>query len=501
MGRLFSILILVLFVNVESSAFNESEVNNLVKRMYNQYGDQRVACPSVKIVETNEMVAAYLPGTNEIWVEQTALDICQTYGEDYEAALAFILGHELSHALQQHDHVHETSFFAYDSKHSDNPKYILSQREREADLHGAFGVFLLGKDVSKVFPDIIDDIYEEYGLTDRALINYPPKLYRKSIAKKVLKQVDSLATIYDLGNSLSILGKYPEAKACFDYIAGNYQGIEIYNAKATNLILEAINFSTESIDQYLYPIELDFNTRLHKARKAGGVKDLNPLEMKHRYNLLEEALNILNESYQKNNTYVPTITNLLICYNLLGNYEVALDEFDQLTNHLNIEDGDFPQLQLVKAITFLNSKQHEEGMLLLKKIEDVNDPRIVELAKLNIMRFDDNTDRSSELMSIDKLPSEISLAAAESFANSSEVDLSLSGVSISYQKPSESMTLYKVQYGSKSFILQKGRQRISTTVTYPPVAYSESGSIYSVQFDKGALTWNDLTGDYTLLIE
>ncbi len=360
------------------------DVANIVKQLYIKLGDTRIEMPTVEVVDSETFVAAYYPGSNRIKIEQKAIEVCQSFGEYSNDALAFILGHELTHAFQKHlDHDHNTSFLAYDKIGDQKDKHLLKAKEREADVTGAFGAFAAGYKIHKVFPGILDRLYSAYDLTDSQLSNYPALSIRNQSAVEVQKEVDNLIAVFDAGTELSIMGEFALSNQCFEMVHSKYNSIELINNMGVNYLLQAINLTTQNLDPYVYPIEISTDERLKKAKKTGDSKDLNAEEMSLRLDCIEKAQSLFSKAIELNPLNSSTVNNFAISFALNRQYHEALGLLASKRSNIDFED--FPQLLLTEAIIQLHLKAETPNPVKkLKSLSESGDNRIENLALINL---------------------------------------------------------------------------------------------------------------------
>lgn len=326
-----SILSLLLIANWSVLA-NTAQLANIatqiLQKLYYTKGDYSYTLPSIEVSTDTKSVAAYKPFTNKIVIEEKAWAICQTFGENAWSALAFIISHELAHAAEKE---HETNYLAYDHVVDGDKK-----KEYDADVFGLFNAYLANYRSIEILPDLIEKIYIEYSFLEKEFANYPSLEERKDIAITVKNSVAELINIYEGANYLVAYGKYELATASYEYILKSYQGREVYNNLAINAALHAINFTDKDVDVMLYPLELDWNTRLKKNRPPRGYKDLDPMEQQYRQQYLIKAKKYLNNSLQLDNNYYIAHLNMMCVLSLLGQQQEAIDYYYQ--KQLNDKD-------------------------------------------------------------------------------------------------------------------------------------------------------------------
>ncbi len=365
-------------------ANSTTDAEVILQDLYRQFGDTRIELPSIELVQSKDFVAAYFPGSNKIQIEEKAMEICQTFGDDKNAAIAFIIGHELAHAFQDHLHEDEnTSFLAYDKVSTKCAHHILKKKEHEADIFGAFGAYVAGYKIHRVFPEILNKIYEQYELTDEQLVNYPSKALRNQTAEKVKNQVDSLILLFDAGTKLSLLGQHELSAQCYEKISKTYKGSEVNNNAGVNYLLEAINSLSYTIDPFIFPIEISGSDRLQKAKKTGDSKDLNAEEMSHRIKLIEKGQMLFKAVLNQDAFNPAAVNNYAISLAMMENYHEALGFLETKRNNIDFED--FPALLMTEALVQnLLGARAAAPMETLHKLSSSEDERINTLAKTNL---------------------------------------------------------------------------------------------------------------------
>ena len=81
----------------------QKRCEKVYKKLLNAIGDKRKTLPVLLVTGRKKRVASYRSKDNVILIEKAAYDICETMGSDSESALAFLIGHELTHYYQKAD--------------------------------------------------------------------------------------------------------------------------------------------------------------------------------------------------------------------------------------------------------------------------------------------------------------------------------------------------------------------------------------------------------------
>ncbi len=315
--------LICLFVACTSalSATNESEWATLIlKKIYIQTGNFSIELPQVQIRDSREFMAAYSPDRNTIYLEQTALNVCRSFGKDAEKALAFLLGHELSHAFQQVGWA--TNFISYDYQ-----EHSSIHLEKSADLQGAMGAILAGFDIRPIIPSLLDRLYNAYGLTNRRATGYPSLEDRQTTAAQVSQKANELWHLYQTANYLNVIEQHQMAISAYEHILQHYIGKEIYNNLGLQYAKLAMNFSGKNSDPFIFPFEIETESRLSKAR----AEDLSPEEMRIRKRYLLAASAYFNKALGLDPGYTPAKINALCVSIQLGRFQSVIQAYESRT--------------------------------------------------------------------------------------------------------------------------------------------------------------------------
>ena len=290
-------------LSLDSYAYKKIEaVYNKVKAAA---GDYRRELPKLVLMERAIRVASYRSQDNTLIIEKKAFDVCESMGKDVESALAFLIGHELTHFYQQHDW-EELGFgttFLVEKEIFD--KHV--HHETEADVYGAFIAYVAGYNTLELIPVLLDKLYKTYNLEDN-LVNYPSLSERKRVTEKVKSRVLDLIKVYDNANYFTALGWHIQAVSCYEYLLKFLKTKELYNNLGASLLAIAIQQQDNS---YCYPLELDLNNVLR------GWVDKTEGE------LLEFAMKYIKIALEFDGSYFTGYLNLAIIYDLEKEYDQA----------------------------------------------------------------------------------------------------------------------------------------------------------------------------------
>ncbi len=293
----------------------------VLDRLYATNGNYTFKKPALVISAENKKVAAYSPWKNTITLDEKAYQICRTFGRDSLSALAYILGHELVHAYQAtiEGQRLRTNFLAYHHAYKADIRI-----EKGADIQGVFNAYLSGYGVLASMPDVIERIYRDYGLIGKTLAGYPSLDERKATCREVLDISQNLLDVFESCNYLLAIGQNGLACSGYEYILQYYQGLEIYNNLGIAYALNAQQFWNPKTDNFIYPLEADWNSKLSRAAAARGQDEMDPTMEPLRQAFLDKALVNFREAARLSPEYLAARINTVCALNMLGRPVEAL---------------------------------------------------------------------------------------------------------------------------------------------------------------------------------
>jgi len=299
----------------------------VLDNLYRAGGFSEQSKPSVRIARQKQSGAWYKPQTNEIWIELGIFSICQSLRSDSLHALAFILSHELSHAVERKDGSEPMNFL----RTQENGNSKISE-EYEADLKAAFLCYLAGYQPDRILNTLLEKIYRNYGLSKIDETSYPSLKKRQGSALEVIRRTQPLIHLFDFSNVLLFNGHYEMASRCLKLILQQYQSPEILNNLGLCHVLWAMQWTDPVLDQYAYPLELDLNTGLKKIRKSRG--GLTPELKALRTEQLLLGMNYFTKALELNEAYLNAHVNKMSTQSLLGNPSEAIAHFNSASKRI-----------------------------------------------------------------------------------------------------------------------------------------------------------------------
>ncbi|MBK7693992.1 MAG: hypothetical protein IPI30_06655 [Saprospiraceae bacterium] len=309
----------------------------------------------------------------EIVLEKKAYDACLPYGD---AAIAFLLGHELTHYYEKHAWRSGFAGNNSDLKASRSLKVDnndLVSNEIEADYLGGFLAYSAGFGLFDKGGEIIKSIYKDYKMKDE-IDGYPSLQDRVEFSKRSAAKLESLIDAFEMANMLNATGKFDEAKSYYKYILMHYQSREIYNNIGAANLFEALSYFDQKDLKYKYPVQLDLKTQ--------GARNVSVKEK--RESLLREAIKHFNYAIGMDAEYAPAYLNKAIALTILGEFDRALFLCDKEALELAGKKK-LTKLttdaKILKAIIFAKTKKEADAKKILTDLANNGKSK---LAKINL---------------------------------------------------------------------------------------------------------------------
>jgi tetratricopeptide (TPR) repeat protein len=278
-------------------------------RLVQARGDFRFPVPTFSMRREERRVAGMDYGLLEIVLEEKAYDVCAGFGENAEGAIAFLLGHELTHYYEKHAW---RRGFASDYKDLAiglqlDSIYDAAANETEADYLGGFLAYSAGFGLFDKGGEVIGKLYEAYGLPQN-LSGYPSLADRQTLGLRTAEKLARLVEVFDMANLLTAIGKYAEAYEYYRYIIMEYQSRELYNNLGVTAVLDALQYFNENELKFRFPVELDLES---SATKGDGMVNV-------RASLLQQAILHFDAAISLDPGYAPAYLNKASAFALLG---------------------------------------------------------------------------------------------------------------------------------------------------------------------------------------
>lgn len=266
-------------------AYKLAVAESVFRKLLNARGDFRMPEPELVMNDGQLYVAWMNAKKQQAGLEESAYDVCASFGADSLNALAALLAHELTHYYEKHDW---TRHFSRTHANIEAAAQLGQLEEGlklevQSDYLGGFLALSAGFDTYGIIPRLLPKVYEAYLLPEE-IPGYPKLSDRVAFANNAMERLRELRLAFGLGNCLTITGAYETAATYYNYILRDYQSRELYNNLGVLHGLAALNHFSKEEMPYILPLELDMQSRLGPG-KRGFEKDTVK-----RAALLEEAL-------------------------------------------------------------------------------------------------------------------------------------------------------------------------------------------------------------------
>ena len=389
--------ICAMLISLNANASSSAELNEMtitcqkiVNNLFEVTGNKRFSftAPKVEVKDEKKAVAAYYPLKNVIVIEKEAYLISRQFGPDSLSALAFLLAHELTHSFQMEimKNKQSTNYMAYHNHYHGS-----HQLEKGADISGAFNAYLAGYKTEGIIGPLINNLYDSYNLSDH-IDNYPSREERAHTAEEVDALVKELIMIFESAAYLTSIGEFQFAASSYEYILQYYQGKEIYNNLGVCYAMQAMTFENVDYDLYLFPFELDQNSRIKMPKKSRGGKD--SLEKRVRMKYLRRALDKLEEAISMDQTYFAADINVLCVKILLEEFEGAIEYYKSRGMSLRgeMEETKTSEERARLALAIATAKLNDEAATaMFQDLQKSDSPLLAYMAKYNERIFLEGT--------------------------------------------------------------------------------------------------------------
>lgn len=329
--KAFVIITIILFI----SSHGAGQANNrylVLKTVFdtlvNAWGNAK-APPDLRLLKpgSSKIVARYVANpTPSIEVDDTLYGICQNFGPDSLDAIAVVLSHELAHYYGDHTWCSDYAFAYKNVELMKVSKESKVEKESIADNQGLFYAAVAGYHSFRVFDRLIDAIYKTYQLPNISN-GYPSKEDRKKIATAAAEKAVALYEVFNAGVGLTCAGYYPEAITCFFHLVKYFPSRENYNNLGVARLLWALRLKPLSAQEFVYPVEIDPNSRLKATHTRSGQTDADAAKMD---SLLKAAKKDFEKAISLDPSYTKAYVNLAAVYDLMDNPEGAIGKLKEL---------------------------------------------------------------------------------------------------------------------------------------------------------------------------
>ncbi len=294
--------------------------------------------------KSNMLARFYAEPEMQLIIDEKLYDLCREIGKDSLSALAFVIGHELTHFFYGHQHP-SFGFATSQSRLNNSNKDI----EKEADLYGLIHGFSSGYQTFKVAKTILEKIYRVYELRDSSL-NYPTKKQRINSIVGQIQRAQQLASTFEVGKFLYLNRQYGVAAHCFADLCTQLPTKEFL----TNLGLAQLqqvlvsDWTKSHFMPFKLPVELEAENRLLDTNREGISDKSNESEK-----LLESSIKNFEKAIALDYHYLPAHINLATALLLHNRYGTVKDQLDLLEKNIKPFP---PDAYLLRGIALLSPR-------------------------------------------------------------------------------------------------------------------------------------------------
>ncbi|MBK9108765.1 MAG: hypothetical protein IPM92_10470 [Saprospiraceae bacterium] len=287
----------------------------IFNRLVQARGDFRLPVPRFTMRNEDRNVAFINYSVPEVILETKAYKVCESFGEHKDAAIAFLLGHELTHYYEKHSWRRE---FIYDYRDLPIGKELadLSDdvvHETEADYIGGFLAYSAGFGLFDQASNLIHQLYKAYKLPD-TINGYPSLQDRKILSQRSVEKLDHLVDVFETANLLHATGFFQQALQFYNYVLQQYSSRELYNNMGVTALMYARKFFTPSELKFKFFPELDLES---SVQTRGETAD----SMRIKY--LKQSILHFDAAISLDPDYAPAYFNKAIAFALLKDHESA----------------------------------------------------------------------------------------------------------------------------------------------------------------------------------
>lgn len=378
---IISVFLLCCTITINSSGQERNdtkEIHEVFEQLVLAYGNAKSPPQLVISQKSGQHIQPAMYETDPkptIKIDVALLAVLRTFEKDSLNALAVVLSHELAHYYSDHTFCSDYAYALKDQSKSlsDVLKNISKEekisKETEADQKGFFYAAAAGFRPFEVQSSVLEKIYKAYNYPD-SLPGYPTKQQRITITHTAEKKAKELFGTFEQGLKFLNEKNYQHAISAFEEANSYIPFRENYNNMGVARTLLALDlkdpdyWEKEYPDRFLYPLEIDNQSRLKKDIERG----INYQKEEQILNLLKSAKTNFQEAIRLDPGYTKSHINLACVYDLMENPEAAIGTIKELpTNEQKTRDA----LRIL-AIAYYHADNELESEKIWNEIEKLN---------------------------------------------------------------------------------------------------------------------------------
>ncbi len=271
----------------------------------------------------SQKIAEFRNGTPPtVLLDEKAYDLCLTFADRADDALAALLGHELVHYYHGHAF---TAYFAAENAGKNAEVVQLATRlrmEQQADEEGGWYAHEAGFQSFSVLPALLEKLYTAYGLHDatQRAQGYPTRHERVALAQQAQERLQQLLPVWESSRLFMLLGRYEQAIVGLSWLLQQFPTADLHLNLGACYLQEALTHLPPSA--FRYPVATDAVSYLEQVR--GNSSD-NAIQEK-----LQHAAKHFSAALEKRANYLPAYVNQALTQHIMGNDFAALGTLEHL---------------------------------------------------------------------------------------------------------------------------------------------------------------------------
>jgi tetratricopeptide (TPR) repeat protein len=358
-------------------------ISAIYEKLVEAKGDRRMPVPQLNLRNEVAYVASMDYKLLDISLEKKAYDVAKKYGD---AAIAFLLAHELVHYYEKHGW---RSQYADAVSDLETGKVLVSLDDRvvnevQSDVLGGFLAYSAGFGIFDKGGLLIDDLYKEYKMGEK-MFGYPSKKDRISLSERNKEQIAKLSNMFEMAGLLTVIGKYEEAYTYYGFLLNKYQSRELYNNAGLTCMMKAYSLLNPDSMIFELPAVMDIEFS-GDSRNATTFDQINKL--------IDEALNHFETAIIMNKGYLPSYINKASAQIIRavnhGESDMQNIAFSKANHIIDVELAEIKSLQpeldydmyndeilILKSILVYFQKNKPTSIALMKKAMDLGNQTAV----------------------------------------------------------------------------------------------------------------------------
>jgi tetratricopeptide (TPR) repeat protein len=362
------LLLIVAFTGLKALALTTTEKEKIVRTVYDKIwastGNPEDKPKFYFDTKQTSMVAYMMndkDGFPMIGFEEKAFDICASLGNRRDDAIAYLIGHEITHHNMKHQWGRQfTSAYSITNlgktiRGIDSDGIV--RFETQADERGGILSYLAGFNTSGLGEKLLTAIYDGYGIQDGP--RYPTRQERIQIAKMQDSIVSTYIKVFEAGNYSALLKEYDVAISCYEYVIGkSFHSREIYNNLGVIYFLKGLDMADMEDIRFIYPVEIDLESRITRGGTKGFGDDVR--------STFEKALEYFEKAAQFDKSYSTALLNKSCALTVLEQYTDA-EYWSKKAIELATKEGRTSVLNNSKLVLALVHEKNSVGDKNLSK--------------------------------------------------------------------------------------------------------------------------------------